>query len=213
MRPWKTIFLSLLATTSFVSTASALVTVDATTTAISPVHVGDTIEVDILVSWTGTGQLIGIFSSHAWDNTQLDLLGAFFPLSPGFETSPLLFRGGSYDPVLSRLGTIAGGISGDDLTSTARTVQYGSPPPGALNGATSAATNQLVTRLMFEVIGGVGEGPVEINGAILLGDTGALGDSFTFGSQISLLVVPEPGAGLLLGLGLAGLASSRRREH
>jgi hypothetical protein len=72
-----------LVTISFVSTASALVTVNATTTAISPVRVGDTIEVDILVSWDGSGQLIGIFSSHVWDSSQLDLLGAVFPLPTG----------------------------------------------------------------------------------------------------------------------------------
>jgi hypothetical protein len=214
MRLLKTIMIFLLATVSFGGTASALVTVDATTTAISPVHVGDTIEVDILVSWDGSGSLIGIFSSHAWDNTQLKLLGAVFPLAPSFEASPILFRGGSDDPVLGRLGTISSGIFGDDLTSTARTVQYGNlSPPGSLNGATSAATNELVTRLTYQVIGGIGEGPVEINGAILLGDTGASGDSFTFGSTISLVVVPEPGVGLMLGLGLAIMSASRRNGH
>jgi hypothetical protein len=46
----------------------------------------------------------------------------------------------------------------------------------------------------------------------LLADAGALGDSFTFGSNVSLPVVPDPGLGVLLGLSLAGLAPSRHRN-
>jgi hypothetical protein len=212
MRSSMTILFSLLIMMSFVSTASALVTVDATTTVDSPLRVGDSFDVDILVSWDGAGELIGIFSSHVWDKTQLEIQGAVFPLSPLFETRPLLLRGGSYDPVLSRFGTIAGGIFGDDLASSARTVQYGTI--GNLNPATSADMNQLVTRLTFRVIGGIDEGPVEVVGALLIADTGALGgDSFKFGSEVSVTVVPEPGVALLLGLGLAGLASSHRHER
>lgn len=209
MRFWKTLALALVALISFAGTGSALVTVNATTTVDSPLHVGDNFEVDILVSWDGGGALFGLFSSHVWDNTQLALVGANFPLSPRFETSPLLLRGGTYDPVLTRFGTISAGIVGDDITSSARTIQYGSLE--TLNPSTSAAMDQLVTRLTFQVVGGIGEGPVEINGAILLGDTGASGDDFTFGSEISILVVPEPGVGLMLGLGLAVLATPGRR--
>lgn len=214
MRLLEILVLSLVSTTLIISTASALVTVDATTAAVSPMHVGDTFDVDISVTWDGADSLIGIFSSHTWDNTQLVLLGAVFPNNPQFETAPIIFKGGSYEPGLTRLGTIAAGIAGDDLSSTARTVQYGAPPP-FISGV--SAESELITRLTFQIIGGIGEGPVEIVGALLLGDNGAgrvggvvIPDDFAFGSKISIVVIPEPGTALLMGLGLAGLAALRR---
>jgi hypothetical protein len=123
-----------------------------------------------------------------------------------FETRPNILAGGSFDPVMGRFGTIAAGVFGDDLSASARTVQY-----GTLNaiGAGRAATN-LVVRLTFQIIG-AGDGVAEITNANLIGDTGAQGDSYAFGSQVAV-AIPEPGTALLMGLGLLGLAGAGRRK-
>jgi hypothetical protein len=111
----------------FVGSASALVTIGQTTSAVGPLDINDTFDVQILLTWDGnaTTGLTGIFASHQWSNTQLALTNATFTAGTmTFETRPTPLKGTSYDPALSRLGTIAAGIAGDDLTQTARTVQY-----------------------------------------------------------------------------------------
>jgi hypothetical protein len=123
-----------------------------------------------------------------------------------FETRPNIMAGTSFAPVMGRFGTIAAGVAGDDLTASARTVQYGTLT--AL--AASRAATDLVVRLTFQIVG-AGDGVAEITGANLIGDNGAAGDSFAFGSNVSV-AIPEPGTALLMGLGLLGLAGAGRRS-
>ena len=219
MRLFKTLLLTIVASMMFVGSASALVTFGQTTTAVGPLDINDTFQVDILLTWdgvadgTGTpGGLIGIFASHQWSNTQLTLLGANINLGPNmFESRPVPLKGTAYAPLLGRLGTIAGGVSGDDLSSTARTIQYSQSSLIPLQ-ASNAKTNELITTLTFQVIG-AGDGFAEIDPTFLIGDD-VTGDSFAFAPGIVLEInaIPEPGTALLMGLGLAGLAAAGRRN-
>ncbi|HIM00185.1 MAG TPA: PEP-CTERM sorting domain-containing protein [Myxococcales bacterium] len=123
-----------------------------------------------------------------------------------FETRPNIFAGSSFAPVMGRFGTIAAGVAGDDLSASARTVQYGSVTPIA----GSRAGTDLVVRLTFQIVG-AGDGVAEITNANLLGDTGAQGDTSAFGTGVAV-AIPEPGTALLMGLGLLGLAGAGRRK-
>jgi len=209
MRLIKSIFVIAVVTMMVASSAQALVTVDASSAADGTTQsVGFTFDVDINVTWDGTGALTGIFTSHTWDSSQLSLIGADSTLgAPGmFETRPQILPGGTaFVPLaLSRFGTIAAGVSGDDLTSSARTVQYGAVTP------VDTAGGDLVVRLTFQIIG-AGDGVAEITNANLIGDAGAVGDSFAFGAGVAV-AIPEPGTALLMGLGLLGLAGAGRRK-
>jgi hypothetical protein len=214
MRLFKTLLIAIAMTMMVASSASALITVTATTAVAAPLDVGDTFDVDILLTWDGAGAVTGIFSSHQWSNTQLSLLGASITLGPNtFETRPVPLKSAeSYAPALTRFGTIASGLLGDDLSSTARTVQYGSVPIGSALFASSAKVDQLVTTLTFQVIG-AGDGFAEIDGVLLQADE-FQGDAGTFvNTGVSINVIPEPGTALLMGLGLAGLAAAGRRNN
>jgi hypothetical protein len=203
------IMLLTIATVALVATsASALVTVDATSAAAGPLLIGDSFDVDINVTWDGGGSLLGVFSSHQWDNTELALTNAVFPLAPMFETRPTLLANGAYYPGMGRLGTIAEGVAGDDLSSTARTVQYAKAPPAVSSGN---AGTQLIVRLTFQVVG-FGDGVANVDGFFNTGDIGAEGDTFEFGSNVAIAIIPEPGTVVLMGLGLAGLAGAGRRR-
>jgi len=209
MRLIKSIFVIAVVTMMVASSAQALVTVDASSAADGTTQsVGFTFDVDINVTWDGTGALTGIFTSHTWDSSQLSLIGADSTLgAPGmFESRPNILAGTSFEPVMGRFGTIAAGVAGDDLSASARTVQYGTL---SAIGAGRAATN-LVVRLTFQIVG-AGDGVAEITNANLLGDAGANGDTYALGSAVSV-AIPEPGTALLMGLGLLGLAGAGRRK-
>lgn len=121
-------------------------------------------------------------------------------------------KGGSYDSSLQRFGTIAAGLLGDDLSSTARTIQYGAVPIGVpLNPDTSQRTEELVTTLTFEVIG-VGDGVAEIFGLLLNADE-CQGDVCVFGPEVAVNL-PEPGSVSLAVtslLAIFGVLAVRRR--
>jgi hypothetical protein len=195
----------------FVGSASALVTVTQVASTAGPLNIGQSFTVDIGLGWDGTATegLTGIFVSHQWDNAQLQLQSAVFPLNTSFETRPVPLKGGSYDPQLSRLGTIAAGLAGDDLTSTARTIQYGQGAAMPLNPA-SANAGQVITRLTFLIVG-AGDGTAEIGAFFNVADA-IIGDVASFGPDAVVAIVPEPGTALLMGLGLAGLAAAGRRN-
>jgi hypothetical protein len=215
MRLFKTLLIAIAMTMMVASSASALITVTATTAVAAPLDVGDTFDVDILLTWDGAGAVTGIFSSHQWSNTQLSLLGASITLGPNtFETRPVPLKSAeSYAPALTRFGTIASGLLGDDLSSTARTVQYGAVPIGVpLNPATSQRTDELITTLTFEVIG-VGDGVAEIAGVFLQADE-CQGDTCVFGPDV-VVNLPEPGSVLLAVfslVGVFGVVAVRRRR-
>ncbi|HIF94833.1 MAG: PEP-CTERM sorting domain-containing protein [Myxococcales bacterium] len=210
MRLIKSIFVIAVVTMMVASSAQALVTVNASSAADGTTQsVGFTFDVDINVTWDGAGGALGgIFTSHTWDSSQLSLIGADSTLgAPGmFETRPNIFAGSSFAPVMGRFGTIAAGVAGDDLSASARTVQYGSVTPIA----GSRAGTDLVVRLTFQIVG-AGDGVAEITNANLLGDTGAQGDTSAFGTGVAV-AIPEPGTALLMGLGLLGLAGAGRRK-
>jgi len=209
MRLFKSIFVTAVVTMMVASSAQALVTANASSAADGTTQsVGFTFDVDINVTWDGAGSLTGIFTSHTWDSSQLSLIGADSTLgAPGmFETRPNIMAGTSFAPVMGRFGTIAAGVAGDDLSASARTVQYG--VVSAI--AASRAGTDLVVRLTFQIIG-AGDGVAEITNANLIGDSGANGDTYALGSQVAV-AIPEPGTALLMGLGLLGLAGAGRRN-
>jgi hypothetical protein len=209
MRLIKSIFVIAVVTMMVATSAQALVTANASSAADGTTQsVGFTFDVDINVTWDGAGALTGIFTSHTWDSSQLSLIGADSTLgAPGmFESRPNILAGTSFEPVMGRFGTIAAGVAGDDLSASARTVQYGTL---SAIGAGRAATN-LVVRLTFQIVG-AGDGVAEITNANLLGDSGANGDTYALGSAVAV-AIPEPGTALLMGLGLLGLAGAGRRK-
>jgi hypothetical protein len=194
----------------FARGAAAIVNVDLTTSEAGPVNIGDSFDVDVLLSWDGAGSLIGIFSSTVWDSGQLMLTNAEFPLNPNFETRPVPLKGvGSYIPELTRFGTIESGLAGDDLDSTARTVQYGTVEP---LDPSSAKTDEVIVRLTFLVVG-AGDGVAEVTNVFLNADAIA-NDTSAFGPPITM-TIPEPGSALLAMSSLASVfavAVVRRRR-
>lgn len=207
MRLAKTLLLSVIVAFGVSKSASALVTIDLSSPFVGYAYAGAIINVDVTVTWDGAGSLTGVFTSHTWDSTQFALIGADSTLgAPGmFETRPNILPGTSFAPTMGRFGTIAAGVAGDDLTSSARTVQYGTVTPLA----SSRAGSNLVTRLTFQFIG-LGDVLPIITGVNLLGDTGANGDSFQLDS---IAFTPEPGTAVLMGLGLLGLGARRIRRR
>ena len=214
MRLFKSIFVTAVVTMMVASSAQALVTVNASSAADGTTQsVGFTFDVDISVTWdggqTGPGDTFqGVFTSHTWDNSQLALIGVAGLVGPPgmFDVRPNIMAGTSFLPTMAAVGDINTGLAGDDLTSSARTVQYAAP--GAIDS--SRATTDVAVRLTFQIIG-AGDGVAEITGTNLISDAGAVGDSFAFGTNVAV-AIPEPGTALLMGLGLLGLAGAGRRN-
>ena len=117
---------------------------------------------------------------------------------------------------LDGYGSIAGVLSVDSVTSSVHNGQgtrFAGPPPGTLNGPDFGALSALETEF-GAAIAGVQDTiklVLTLNGAAPSASTIDSGNVvLAFGSPT--LLVPEPGTGLLLGIGLLGLASRKRRS-
>ncbi len=201
--------------------AGALVSVDhQDDTGGAVLAVGDTFNVDIIASYDGSPSVAGLFTSSAWNPTELLLIGVtdapmlIFPGPSGF-----LLR--VSNPFV-HLAEPAGTFHSADPAGTIRSVQYGAFP-GLLPSAGPAT---LITTLTFQVLSG-GDGIGEIDTIFNLGDQvfasgSACGSPIVFcgidpadvslGGTTVTLSLPEPGSALLLGLGLMGLGASRSRR-
>lgn len=197
----------------FAGGAAAVVTIDQVAIQEGPLEIGDLFDIDILLSWDGTGSLDGIFVSHQWDRDQLQLVDAVWPLMPGvgYATAreKLTGTGSSVDPFLRRSGTIAEGLPSEDSRHSARTIHYFSRV--LLRNILSAETDTLVTRLTFRVVG-VGDGIAEVTPMLLSRGVGAWSDTLVLGAEATIAIVPEPSVTMLMGLGLGGLVVAGRRK-
>lgn len=187
--------------------ASALVSVSHTATTATSIAVGETVTIQVRVSWDGSGQLLGVFSSTAAADSSVlagesavnganlyrGSLFAFTDPDTGDATSLGRFGQGQLRQAVDPVGVV-------------RSIQYGSLSPILPGGA---AANVLVTTITFRA---VGAGVTTIGTFLAPADTGAQGDTFDGGASIQVTVVPEPGTALLMGLGLAGLGLAGRRS-
>lgn len=221
------LFTSILASTAMffvASSASALVTFTATSTAAGPLLPGDLITLNIRVANPGGGNVFG-------------LGGAVF----GYDASVVEFVSGNsvatllHDICIPAAGCFNGldnqaagalengtpsALSGANVqivnsaSTTARTGLAANDSPG-LNGVVAGGDAQF--RVTFRAIG---EGATTFNigtnlidpvlGNAVISDGGAASEADN--DSIAITVVPEPGTALLMGLGLAGLAAAGRRE-
>lgn len=155
---------------------------------------GETFDVDVSVTWDGSGSLVHIFTSTLYDDAVLQLVGADWL---GFaETAPsILDRSLPTFPFFATGFTRVGGLSlAGDPPSLIRSVQYGAATSPILPLDPSHASTSFVTTLTFEVIGA---GPIDIQGGFGLADE-VSGDTVEFVTTY----IPEPGTAVLLGFGL-----------
>jgi len=201
MRLFKSMLIAAIAIGLSSAAASAGIIVSYDNDAAGPLAVGDTVNVDVNVSYDGNPpELTGIFTSTEWDSSVLSL--------QGFTSAPFAIFFGS-DGFLANVAQ-PGNFPGDPAGSL-RTIQFGANP-GQFGGAGPAT---LITTLTFEVVG-LGSG--DVSGTLLTGDgvfttAGVVeSGSVTLGGT-SIAIVPEPGTALLMGLGLAGLGVAGRRVN
>jgi len=186
-----------LASLVMASTASAALNIAlSSTTDVSNLNIGDVFTVDIVISATAPGsQALGM---RADGGAGLTATGNFVAPASIFNFSPSVpFGGLANTPVLL-------GVSADGTVNLFQGVIL--DPNGAAGAgpdsfsvefqATSAGTYTIT-------VGQVAGHPEDI----YLG-----GDNVYNNGTLSYTVVPEPGTALLMGLGLAGLASAGRRD-
>jgi hypothetical protein len=196
------------------SAASALVTVRHRR--VGPiVEFGGTFEIDVTLENDGLTPLTGVFVSASWGTSvlQLQRASASGPFGIFFGPSGFLQR------------VASPGVFPGDPAGTIRTIQYGAGPGQSAGGGDEVS----IATLIFLVVG-AGSADVSIvlnNGDGVLGAGGVslpspsvcfIGFSAFVGDGdpgrevrgAGCPPIPEPGTGLLLGLGLAILGASRR---
>lgn len=112
------------------------------------------------------------------------------------------------------------GLASGPLTESFGRVRFfnalsiqGTEQSGEIDRGVSGLPGSPQARLVFEVIGGISfwdQGSINIGTRREFGDALVLAGG-AYGVVNTVWVVPEPGTGLLVGLGLAGLSARRRR--
>jgi len=156
---------------------------------------GDQITVDLRLDTEGETDLELVAVSVQVDPNVLSFAGGTSPPQILFDPDTLLGLGRLSQPSVIPF----------DPVGTVRAASFAAAQP---SGVTSS--DQRLATLTFDV---VGPGLPSMSAFFAQGDDiiangVSVKDSVTLGS---LVITPEPGAALLLGLGLAGLAASRQR--
>jgi len=156
---------------------------------------GDQITVDLRLDTEGETDLELVAVSVQVDPNVLSFAGGTSPAQILFDPDTLLGLGRFSQPSVVPF----------DPEGTVRAASFGAAQPSGV-----ASSDPLLATLTFDVVG-VGLPTMSAffaQGDDLIVNGVSVKDSVTLGS---LVLTPEPGAALLLGLGLAGLAASRRR--
>lgn len=157
--------------------------------------IGDQITLDLRLDTEGETDLELVAVSVQVDPNVLSFAGGTAPAQILFDPDTLLG--------LARLSQPS--VSAFDPRGAVRAASFGAAQPSGV-----ASSDQLLATLTFDVVG-VGSPTMSAffgQGDDMIVNGLSVKDSVTLGS---LVITPEPGAALLLGLGLAGLTVSRRR--
>lgn len=172
---------------------------------LSELEVGDTFEVSIFLDNNPADTFLSIFTYLQYDPSVLSIAQGFadltaFPTEAGFGTGNALVA-------LSAPAPAAGQPAG-----TAIGIALGVSNPATGDGLYSRAAEGVIAIAVFQVIGA---GSTAISHVVAGGTdirTGTGEVAFSAPLTVSTTVIPEPGTALLMGLGLAGLASAGRRN-
>ena len=219
------LFISVLATTAMILSAStafaaATWTVDASTSdgsALSAVTPGAQIILDITLR--SDDFAFGVAGSvNDYDNSVVGLNAGASLISPNvfnaFCASPTTCFGGLTNQIGSAITfaerAVGPGVEAEFLAALglAQAGGQGSLDPGVVTGV--AGDPQF--RIVFDAIG-IGSTTLQI-GTFAEYQDGYVGsvDEIANNTSVAITVIPEPGTALLMGLGLAGLATAGRRN-
>ena len=176
------------------------------------VNVGDSFTIDILVTNTAGTELAGLGASVSeYGANEFDSGAAVSSYLNAVCVSPGICFGGLLNLAGGALEESAIGGFGDRvqiaLSAGLSTV--------ANDGSIDQGIDGVVGTTQFSLTFTAAESADILIGTSYQGDGVILGDGTSIqaqGATFSLNVIPEPGTALLMGLGLAGLASAGRRE-
>lgn len=157
---------------------------------------GDQITIDLRLDTEGETNLEVVAVSVQVDPNVLSFAGGTSPAQILFDPDTLLGLARLSQPFVIPF----------DPQGTVRAANFVAAQPSGV-----ASADQLLATLTFDVVG-IGLPTMSAffaQGDDMIVNGVSVKDSVTLGS---LVLTPEPGAALLLGLGLAGLGASRRRD-